>query len=122
MVTLRRVGLMSAGRMGFWLGMAFAIVQSTIFIVFLVALGVPFNKLPPDFWWQLGIGILFSSVSAALSYGTFAFLYNMTASMFGGLKLEFDTLDTPAAQEKRKNGPAPIEVEDEDDIEDNTTV
>lgn len=114
MVTLKRVGLRSAGRVGFWLGVAFAIVNFTIFLFFLLVIaGIPLNLLDVQFWLRVALSLFFSGLNSAISFGIMAFFYNWVSKSFGGLELEFDSLDMPT--EKRKNDAAPI-MEDESDM------
>lgn len=102
MITLRRIGVQSAGRVGFWLGIATAAANIIVALVMLfIQLGIPPTSLPPEIWQQIGLGILISGIVTALAMGLFAFLYNMNGA-FGGLELEFDMPDAP--DDKRKNG------------------
>lgn len=101
MVTLRRIGVQSAGRFGFFIGMTTSIANFTFFFFMLfVVHGVPISVLPPDIWREIGLSIFFSSTVMSFAVGMFAFLYNMSPSI-GGLQLEFDMPDSPRS--KRKN-------------------
>ena len=99
MVTLRRIGVGSAFRVGFLFALATSVVNIAFAIFWLVFInGVPLSVLPPEIWGQLAFNIALSSLVMALGIGFFALMYNLG---FGGLKLEFDVPSTPA--EKRKN-------------------
>ena len=103
MVNLRRIGVRSAGRVGFWLGVAMSTTQLLIFLVFfLVIIGGSPTVLGGEFWSRVIISIGVSGFASAFSAGMFAFIYNMNTRIFGGLQLEFEDVDTPPAEEKRK--------------------
>ncbi|MEO1290408.1 MAG: hypothetical protein AAFV93_21900 [Chloroflexota bacterium] len=102
MVTLRRIGIFSAGRVGFFFGVATSIMNVAFAIFWLVVVqGVPISVLPPDIWGQIAFNILISSFVVSLGMGAFAFLYNLSPG-FGGLKLEFEMHDGGISP-KRKN-------------------
>ncbi len=115
MVTLRRIGVRSAGRLGFWLGMALSITQLAIFLLVLIFLArVPLTELKLDFWLRLVQVVVFSALNAAFTFGMFAYLYNLVARSWGGLELEFDPQEPK--QDKRKNDDnpnvkKPVEIE-----------
>ena len=101
MLTLRRIGIQSAGRVGFWLGVVTSVANIIVALVMLyVQLGIPPTGIPPEIWQQIGLSIFLSGIVTALAMGLFAFLFNMSG-LFGGLELEFDMPDSP--NEKRKN-------------------
>ncbi|MCA9915029.1 MAG: hypothetical protein KC496_16860 [Anaerolineae bacterium] len=106
MVTLRRIGVRSAGRIGFWLGMALSITQLAIFLFFvLVFAGIPLHELGLDFWLRLVQVVLLSAANSAFTFGMMAYLYNVVSRRYGGLQLEFEPGDTP--ENKRKNDDNP---------------
>jgi len=108
MVTLRRVGVKSAASVGFWLGVMFTLINLIIiFTILFLVVGVPPTEVPGEVWGKIAMGIFFSGVNSAISFGVFAFVYNFVSRAFGGLQLEFEPVDT--ATDKRKNGEPPIE-------------
>lgn len=111
MVTLRRIGIRSAGRVGFFMGMATSVANFAFFLFLIVVVhGVPISLLGPDLWQQIGLSILISSVIMSFAFGMFAFIYNLAPSI-GGLQLEFDMPDAP--RPKRKNDA----LDDDDSID-----
>lgn len=101
MVTLRRIGVRSAGRVGFFMGMATSVANFAFFLfVVIVIYGVPISVIDSDLWRQIGLSILISSMVTSFAFGMFAFFYNLSPSI-GGLQLEFDIPDAP--RPKRKN-------------------
>ena len=113
MVTLRRVGLRSAARVGFWISVATNIVFLLIGAVIMIMNGVPILRQPPEFWVRLIIMLALNGVFSALSTFITAYLYNIVARTFGGLELEFEMMDGVVT--KRKNGTSrTVEVEIED--------
>ncbi len=106
MVTLRRIGVRSAGRLGFWLGAALSITQLTIFLIFLIIFArIPLNELGLDFWLRLVQVVILSAANSAFTFGMMAYLYNVVSRRYGGLELEFEPGDTP--DKKRKNDDNP---------------
>lgn len=101
MVTLRRIGVVSAGRVGFWMGLATSFVNFVVILMFLVYNDIPVWEFPPEIWYQIGLQILISSIIMSFAVGMFAFLYNLNKNVFGGLKLEFEMPNN--RDEKRKN-------------------
>ena len=121
MVSLRRIGLYSAGRLGFWLGLALALTNFVIFMVFLLVVAqVPLSAFGLGFFIRVVIGLVLSAVNSAITFGTMAFLYNTVANGFGGLQLEFEPLDTPDNKPKNDQNPpagknqVPIDTDDDD--------
>lgn len=103
MVTLRRIGVQSAGRVGFWLGVATSIANLTIGLIYLfIVFGVPPTVVLAELWKDIAISIPISGAVTGLAMALFASLYNMKGA-FGGLELEFD-MSATASEEKRKNG------------------
>jgi hypothetical protein len=102
MVTLKRVGVKSAGLIGFWLGAALTITQITIFILMftLSSSAPPEFLLRLDFWVAILRIIISVALQTAVFFGASAYIYNLISKWHGGLKLEFETL--PVAR-KRKN-------------------
>jgi len=112
MVTLKRIGVVSAGRIGFWMGVALSITQLFFLLFFLTVVGeVSLKDIPFIFWQRMLIGMLFSATFTAISVGTYAFIYNLNAERFGGLELEFEVMDTPS-EPKRKNSTPPASDEE----------
>lgn len=112
MVTLRRIGIVSAGRVGFFFALATSIANVAFALFWLVVInGVPISVLPPDIWFQIALNVFLSSLVMALGVCLFAFLYNLNVGT-GGLQLEFDTPTAYAS--KRKND----EFIDDDDSSD----
>ncbi len=102
MVTLKRVGVKSAGMIGFWLGAALTITQITFFILIftLESPGLPDFLRRLDFWVAMVQIIISVALQTAVFFGASAYIYNLISKWHGGLKLEFETL--PVAT-KRKN-------------------
>jgi hypothetical protein len=101
-VKLSRIGVGSAARSGFWLGVATSIANVIVGLIFLfVVHGIPPTQLPPEIWKQVAFSIMISGAVTALAMRLFALIYN-SGNIFGGLELEFEMPDTP--DEKRKNG------------------
>lgn len=101
MVTLRRIGVRSAGRAGFFMGLATSVTNFAFFLFLLVIVhGVPISVIDSDMWRQIGLSCLLSSLIMSFAVGMFAFIYNIAPSI-GGLQLEFDMPDAPSS--KRKN-------------------
>jgi|GEM_PF-4521727 len=115
MVTLRRIGVVSAGRVAFFFGFATTIVNIAFALFMIVVVqGVPISVFPPDIWFQLALNILLSSAIMAVGAGLFAFLYNLNSGI-GGLKLEFEM----QGGEKRKNDfKQQVDILDDDDDDD----
>ncbi|MEL6406009.1 MAG: hypothetical protein AAFR81_16685 [Chloroflexota bacterium] len=114
MVTLKRIGIISAGRVGFWMGVALSVTQLIFLLFFLTIIAdISLTDLPFLFWQQMFIGLLFSGAITAFSVGMYAFIYNMNANRFGGLELEFEVMDTPS-EPKRKNSVPPAPAGDEE--------
>lgn len=106
MVTLRRIGVRSAGRIGFWLGMALSITQLAIFLVFIFIVGqVSLTDLGLDFWLSLLQVVILSAANSAFTFGMMAYLYNLVSRRYGGLQLEFEPGDTPANKRKNDDNP-----------------
>jgi hypothetical protein len=102
MITLRKIGVQSAWRIGFLLGVATTIANVIgFFVILFVRQGIPPTVFPAEVWMEIALGVLISGIITALAMGLFAALYNMNG-LFGSLKLEFDMPDSPS--EKRKNG------------------
>lgn len=100
MVTLKRIGVMSAGRVGFFFGLTTSVMS----VVFAITWAVIFDNLPlevltPELLAFIGRNILIGSFATSLGFGFFAFVYNMG---FGNLQIEFEMPDTP--DDKPKNG------------------
>ena len=113
MVTLRRIGLWSAARVGFWFSVASNLVFLFIGLILMILNNVPVTQLPLDFWIRLLIIITLNGFFSSLSTVIMAFLYNRIAKTFGGIELEFEMPD--GVTEKRKNGTSrTVEVEIED--------
>ena len=100
MITLRRIGVFSAARVGFLFGLATGIVHLMIGITMFMFSGGSLAEIPTEVWRFLAFSILMSSFVLATVVFMFAFLYNLSSGM-GGLKLEFDMQG--ASVEKRKN-------------------
>jgi len=116
MVTLRRIGVQSAGRMGFWLGIAFATINISIILIFLLLVArVPLAAFGLNFWVRVALSISLAGVQGAFTWGMFAFVYNMAANAGGGLELEFDMPGTSTNGEKRKNEEVEITSSDSSD-------
>jgi hypothetical protein len=113
MVTLRRIGLRSAARVGFWFSVATNIFFLLIGAIIMIMNGVPVLQQPPEFWIRLVIMLTLNGLFSSLSTVIMAFLYNVIANAFGGIQLEFEMPD--AVVNKRKNGTSrTVEVEIED--------
>lgn len=108
MVTLRRVGLVSAGRVGFWFSVATNMAFLMFALVIMIMNDFPITRLPPEFWIKLAIMMTINGLISSFSAGMTAFIYNMISKSFGGLQLEFEMPDT--VTEKRKNGEKKVEV------------
>jgi flagellar biosynthesis protein FliQ len=115
MVTLRRIGVRSAGRLGFWLGMALSITQLVIFLLILIFLArVPLSELGLDFWLRLLQVVLFSALNSAFTFGMFAYLYNLISRSYGGLELEFEPISPQETKRKNDDNPnvkRPVDIE-----------
>lgn len=110
MTTLRRIGPVSAGRVGFWMGVLLNLTLLIIALVFLAAFGVidqvGFGR---DFWIGVLRSTLVSGITTAITWGTAAYLYNLSARFGGGLQFEFE-MDSPSSDEKRKNDPTDVDI------------
>lgn len=107
MVTLRRIGVRSAGNLGFWFGVAFGVINFVFFLIILLfVFGVPLRELPSELWVRVAIGLVLGGLQTAFSFGMMAFIYNRISGNFGGLQLEFSAPIAPAPQEKAKTGDA----------------
>lgn len=114
MVTLRRIGVRSAGRVGFWLGVALATVNIVVVLLFLLI--VVQQNPPASFFVRALVFTFFSGVQSALMLGMMAFVYNLIARNYGGLELDFDMPGQGSDGEKRKNDDrADAGTDDEDD-------
>lgn len=100
MITLRRIGVFSAARVGFLFGLATGIVHLIIGVTMFILGGGSLAEIPMELWRLLAFSILISSFVLAGVVFMFAFLYNISPGL-GGLKLEFDMQG--ASVEKRKN-------------------
>lgn len=100
MITLRRIGVFSAGRVGFLFGLATGIVHLGIGITLFILGGGSLAEIPLELWRLLAMSIVMSSLVLAGVMTMFAFLYNISPGS-GGLKLEFDMQG--ASITKRKN-------------------
>lgn len=106
MVTLRRIGIRSAGNLGFWLAVAFGLINFFMFMIFILFFArIPLRELPIDFFMQFGFFIFLGAVNAAFSAGMMAFIYNRISKNFGGLQLEF-SMPVATVEEKDKTGDA----------------
>jgi hypothetical protein len=112
MVTLRRVGLMSAARVGFWFSVVTNLIFLTIGFVIMILNNVPVTRLPPEMWMQLAIIITLNGLVSSFSAMATAFIYNLIAKSFGGIQMEFEMPDTMT--EKRKNGSQTVDIEIEE--------
>lgn len=110
MVTLRRISLISAGRVGFWFSVATNLTFVLISIIFMIISNVPITSISLDFWIRLIVILTLNGLISSFSAGAMAFIYNMIAKSFGGLQMEFEMVDTPLA-EKRKNKEKIVSVE-----------
>ncbi|MDQ7027676.1 MAG: hypothetical protein Q9P01_18930 [Anaerolineae bacterium] len=112
MVTLRRVGLRSAGRVGFW----FSVATNMAFLMFALVMAIindfPVTRLPLEFWLKMAIMMAINGLFSSFSAGMTAFLYNIVSKSFGGLQLEFEMPDS--VSNKRKNGERKVDVEIEE--------
>lgn len=108
MVTLRRVGVVSAGRIGFWMGVAFALINFSVFLLLIIFLGkVSIQDIPVDFWVRALLLTGFAGLQASFMWGMVAFIYNMAARNGGGLELDFDMPGSSVSSDnKRKNDDA----------------
>lgn len=114
MVILRRIGVRSAGKVGFWLGVTLATINVVIFFIFLAFV---LQKMPPaEFFVRAIVFTFFTGVQTALILGGVAFLYNIIARNHGGLELDFEMPSPPTNGEKRKNDDL-IGAEDDSDDE-----
>jgi hypothetical protein len=112
MVTLKRIGLRSAARVGFWFSVATNVVFLFITFIILIMNNVPVTRLPPEFWIKLVISLILNGLFSSLSAMVMAFIYNRISRSFGGLQLEFEMADVVV--NKRKNGERKVEVEIEE--------
>lgn len=102
MVKLSRIGVNSAGRVGFWLGVATIVANIIAGLIFLfVVHGIPPTMIPLDVWKDIAIQVILTGSVTSLAMGLFAVIYN-SGNFFGGLELEFESPD--ALTEKPKNG------------------
>lgn len=116
MVTLRRISLISAGRVGFWFSVATNLTFVLIGILFMIIGNVPISRLSIDFWIRLIVMLTLNGLFSSLTAGAMASIYNIIAKNFGGLQLEFDMVDAPT-RTKRKNDEKLVSVEIETDSE-----
>ena len=101
MVKLKRIGVLSAGKTGFWVGFALTITQIIFFLLFITLVGrVNIGHLPPSLWVRMAISTFLSALGAGITWGAIAYIYNLVSGIHGGLELYFEPADT---QEKRKN-------------------
>lgn len=115
MVTLRRIGVASAGRVAFLFGFATSFVNILFALFMLVFIqGVPISVLPPEIWMQIAINILLSSLVMAFGTGLFALLYNLGS---GGLQLEFEMQGAPGEKPKNDFKQRVEIIEEDDDID-----
>lgn len=106
MVTLRRIGIRSAGRLGFWVGVALAITLLTFILSLAFFLGgLRLTELGLDFWLEALRYVVTNGLSTAFTFGMFSFIYNLISKTWGGLELEFEPI--PTQTEKRKNDDNP---------------
>lgn len=106
MVTLKRIGMGSALRVGFFFSLITTVVQLSFWLFRIIVLeGVPISVIPAEFWSELAINILINCAVTGVGIGIFAFIYNNFG--IGGLQLEFEMHNTP--NEKRKNDTSDIE-------------
>ena len=113
MVTLRRIGLRSAARVGFWFSVATNIFFLLIGAIIMIMNGVPVLHQPIEFWIRLVLMLALNGLFSSFSTVIMAFLYNVIARSFGGVELEFEAMDSVI--NKRKNGTSrTVEVEIED--------
>lgn len=103
MVKLSKIGVNSASRVGFWLGVATVVANVIAGLIFLfVVEGIPPTQIPIEIWKQVAFSILITGCVTSMTMSLFAFLYNLNGSLFGGLELEFESPDS--FNDKRKNG------------------
>ncbi len=107
MITLRRIGVFSAARVGFIFGLASGIFYLVVGITMFIISGGSLTDLPPGIWGFIAFNILISSLMLGGVVLMFAFLYN---TGLGGLKLEFDS--GASYVEKRKNDHSIDDVEE----------
>ena len=109
MVILRRIGIRSAGNLGFWVGLAFGLINFFIFMAFVFFVGhVPLREIPMSFFFRVAMALFFGSMQSAFTFGMFAFVYNRVAQNTGGLQLEFSdpVAPPPPPYDKPKTGDA----------------
>lgn len=110
MVTLRRIGVVSAGRVGFWVGVAVMLTIIMLSLLLAATFGnLPLRSLGLDFLIRVAFSLMMSGIQFAFLFGMLAFIYNRAASVGGGIELDFDM--PGATGSKRKNG----ETDDESD-------
>jgi hypothetical protein len=103
MVKVRRVGLLSAARFGFWLGFA-SILARILFILVMMALnGIPPTAIPLEEWIEAMKFMVIVGLMSAFSIFVFAVIYNWSTSIFGGLELEIELPTAEETLEKTKN-------------------
>jgi hypothetical protein len=90
MMRLRRIGVFSAGRFGFWLGLALTLAEIIVALFMLAMNGIPPTALPPEIWGQIAWFIFVTALIMAFSVFVFALIYNWSTDIFGGLELEFE--------------------------------
>lgn len=115
MVTLKRIGVKSAGLIGFWFGAALIMTQITFFIVLFAIESSSFPRFlfSLDFWIVILQLIISVALQTAIFFGASAYIYNLVSNLHGGLKLEFEPVDSATA--KRKNDEIPSDESDDDD-------
>lgn len=112
MVILKRIGVVSAGRIGFWMGIAGSLTQLVIFLFFLTIVGnVSITDIPFVAWQRIFFSTLIGGFITAFSVGAYAYVYNLNADRFGGLELEFEPVDSPRTPKAKNKAPV---VTDED--------
>ena len=114
MVTLRRVSLISAGRVGFWFSVATNLTFIIISVLFMIIANVPITSLGIDFLVRMAVILTLNGLISSFTAGATAYIYNIIANKFGGLQFEFDVVDS-AAGGKRKNDERFVSVEIETD-------
>jgi hypothetical protein len=97
-MVLRRIGVRSVIKTIFWLSVALGFVQIMLYVLYQIATGTPASHFNLDFWIRFAVRLALFGAHKALMMGILAYVYNVVSKRFGGLELEFETL------EKRKNG------------------
>ncbi|MGB7339197.1 MAG: hypothetical protein WBC91_09920 [Phototrophicaceae bacterium] len=106
MVTLKRIGVSSAGRVGFFFSLITTLVHFSVWLFTLIVIeGVPISVIPAELWRQIAINILINCLVSGVAFACFALVYNWMPNT--GLQLEFEV--HPTSTEKRKNDDADIE-------------